>query len=1058
MTWMSLGPSCVVDENDNEAMPRTGSCTAIAFDPKTAGTVYVGAANGGLWKTTDAGLTWAPLLDRQVTLSVGAVAIAKNSGHIFVGTGDSGPEAKPITTGPHAIQGRGLLTSKDAGDSWIHTEGELTPGSRAFVTGYQPGRPSQPSRLARPGQPARPAQPAQPATFTPKNTSDQFVGARSAGIVVYPAAGDQHETRLVLACTRGLYESLDGGEHWTRLLIPSETTGGPSRDATSIVVDDTDVANPVLFAALQSLVARLPLRHDGLSGPSHRIFRRTGSGPLQLLTDPFSDDDADRVALALSPTAVPVEGSTARILYAAVSTSGELGGVAMSTNAGNSWTDITANLKTRMKSDKGNHNLSRHLTLAVDPTEPRTIYCGGVHLYRRKQGQTEWERIGKKDDDRLHVGQRAVAFDPHAPTPVMWLANNGGIYVSRDRGDTWGHRNRGLVTMQVHSVSSYPRGSIALSGTQHNAGQRFIGHPVWLKTNGGRGYSPGWDFSAFDTAIDPRRPHHWYLGLTHTLSRSNNAGRTFGDIGPGVYTSYYPRFVIDPHIAGRSEADVWLGDTEVVDRSGSRAALRQRQKPEDGWWSVYTPFIAEDTTITAMGFAVRPQGDHRALSALHLGLSVGHYARFDLPSTSATSHVDLDDPSEPVALISAVAADRDDQTIYAAAGAIRPAHRDEPFLRHRAKRSDTGGIAPNATTKPFSNLEIQPRFPHGDSPKFPIHVVALDPAKPDRVLVGADNRLYRSEDKGAHWRPWMDGLPFAMVTGIDIQPVAALGSPRLVRIATYGRGVWERDIEADDLVPLTKPDIYLRHHTGFTRRPEPPRPDKVPDHEKHFWEQHADLRIDTKRKTKGYRKPKSTLNYQQDGALDHIGFEMMRRDRKLRAGSDARVFLQVHNRSSVVAKNVKAWMLWAPLVADAAPSLPLNFWDFITGSSTDIDTSVWKQVGDPVTLTAIRVADPRIARWEWTVPKAAPKRIAMLAVISEPDDDPALRPVDDPFDPAALARVNKRFMLSTARVRTVKQSTSWTASDILGAIAIATVAGVVIYGTAKALSDAPPTS
>jgi photosystem II stability/assembly factor-like uncharacterized protein len=1020
MTWIPLGPSCILDEDNNKRMPRTGSCTAIAFDPKTAGTVYVGAANGGLWKTTDAGVNWAPLLDRQATLSVGAVAIAKNSGHIFVGTGDPNPTSREITKGPHAVEGRGVMTSKDAGVSWTLNQGALTSGSPTFEL-----PPITMNALVR-----------------------QFEGARSFGIVVYRTAGDQPEKRLVLASTRGLYESLDGGDLWTRLVPPS---GRRTLDATSVVVDDTDIANPHLYA---------PLRTPSLAD-HQRIYRRTGSGPLLELPEPF-DGDAARVALALSPVALMAERGMARILYAAAAseTPGRLAGVAMSTDAGNSWTDITENLQQLMSADKGNHSLTQHLTLAVDPDEPQTLYCGGVHLYRRRQGQTLWKRIGKTENDRVHVGQHAVVFDPHAATPVMWLANNGGIYVSHDRGDTWGHRNRGLVTMQVYSVSSYPKGSIALSGTQHNAGQRFIGHPVWWKTTGAWGENRGSANSAFDTAIDPKRPEHWYIGFnsgvgTHgVVSLSHNAGRSFRDISPIApskaeeYAAFYRRFVIDPYTPNRSEADVWLGDIGDVQ-------LRQREHPEDGWWQVYTPFISTTDArgISAMGFAVRPAGDSGPLKTLHLGMprnpnSGGGYVRYDLGLSEETSIHDFEDPLNTgvAPSISSVAADRDDRTVYAAYGPFRRERSEEPDT-FGLQRSDSGGIAPNATTSPFDLTNVFDG----------VQVVALDPAKPERVLVGTDDRLWRSEDKGEHWERWMDGLPFAMVTGIDIQAAARPGSPRLVRIATYGRGVWERDIDAADRIdPELAPDIFLRHHAGFTRRPEPPRPATVPKHEKHFWEEHADLRFDTKRRTKGYRKPKSTLDYQGDGPLDHIGFEMMRRDRKIHAGSDARVFLQIHNRGPAVARYVTAWMLWAPLERDAAPELPFGFWDLLGGVG-DIDDSVWKQVGDPVLIDEIRPADPRIARWEWTVPETAPKRIALLAVVSE-HDDLARRPLDDPFDPVALARLNKRFMLSTARVRTIKQSTSWSASDILGALAVAVVAGVVIYGTAQALSDSPPTS
>src|SRR5947209_20821 len=76
------------------------------------GTLYSGTADGGLWKTTDAGKTWAPLLDGQPSDAVGAVTLdPKNPNIIYVGTG----EADLSGDSDH---GAGILRSTDGGQTW----------------------------------------------------------------------------------------------------------------------------------------------------------------------------------------------------------------------------------------------------------------------------------------------------------------------------------------------------------------------------------------------------------------------------------------------------------------------------------------------------------------------------------------------------------------------------------------------------------------------------------------------------------------------------------------------------------------------------------------------------------------------------------------------------------------------------------------------------------------------------------------------------------------------------------------------------------------------------
>jgi hypothetical protein len=88
--WTPLGPAPIDGENPAYADPvwsnygagigiSTGRLTALAVDPNNPNTVYIGGANGGVWKSTDGGDTWTSISDSFATQSIGAIAIAPNA-------------------------------------------------------------------------------------------------------------------------------------------------------------------------------------------------------------------------------------------------------------------------------------------------------------------------------------------------------------------------------------------------------------------------------------------------------------------------------------------------------------------------------------------------------------------------------------------------------------------------------------------------------------------------------------------------------------------------------------------------------------------------------------------------------------------------------------------------------------------------------------------------------------------------------------------------------------------------------------------------------------------
>ena len=99
--WRQVGPF------------RGGWATAVAGHPEKITTFYFGSADGGVWKTDNAGVTWRPLFEQQGSASIGALAISpSNPDVIWVGTGQ-------IQQRWDIVDGDGVYRSTDAGESWI---------------------------------------------------------------------------------------------------------------------------------------------------------------------------------------------------------------------------------------------------------------------------------------------------------------------------------------------------------------------------------------------------------------------------------------------------------------------------------------------------------------------------------------------------------------------------------------------------------------------------------------------------------------------------------------------------------------------------------------------------------------------------------------------------------------------------------------------------------------------------------------------------------------------------------------------------------------------------
>jgi photosystem II stability/assembly factor-like uncharacterized protein len=218
-----------------------GRVTSVAGVPGQPEIYYVGAAAGGVWKTTDGGHSWDAIFADQPTASIGAIALApSNPNLVWVGTGESNVRND-------ATNGRGVYFSPDAGKSW------------------------QFMGLENAGQISR-------IVIDPTNPDVVFIAAVGHAWTPNP--------------DRGVFRTADGGKSWQKVLYVNDTTG-----AADLVMLP---GNPrVLFAGMTQLI-RYPWQLVS-GGPGSGLYRSTDGGlTWERLTEGLPPGPLGRIAVAVS--------------------------------------------------------------------------------------------------------------------------------------------------------------------------------------------------------------------------------------------------------------------------------------------------------------------------------------------------------------------------------------------------------------------------------------------------------------------------------------------------------------------------------------------------------------------------------------------------------------------------------------------------------------------------------------------------------------------------------------------------------------------------------------
>jgi photosystem II stability/assembly factor-like uncharacterized protein len=235
MQWRLVGPF------------RGGWSTMAVGVPSEPNTFYFGGADGGIWKTQDAGLTWKPQFQHGDSLSIGALAVAPSNPNIlYIGTGQ--PEQSRYDT----VDGAGVFRSDDSGKTWR-------------LLGLSDTR----------------------------HIGRIWVDPRDADVVVVAALGHIFGPNE----ERGVFRSEDGGKHWKKVLFVDDNTGAIDLAA--------DPAQPdVMFAATwQGREWPWFAYYIPQQGPGSGIWKSLDGGKTwnKLTGNGLPDGSLGRIGLAVAP-------------------------------------------------------------------------------------------------------------------------------------------------------------------------------------------------------------------------------------------------------------------------------------------------------------------------------------------------------------------------------------------------------------------------------------------------------------------------------------------------------------------------------------------------------------------------------------------------------------------------------------------------------------------------------------------------------------------------------------------------------------------------------------
>jgi photosystem II stability/assembly factor-like uncharacterized protein len=512
--WVSLGPKPGAYFSYGNISSRivTG-----AFDPNNSNIIYIGPANGGVWKSTDSGITWIPLTDQQASLSMGAIEIdPANTNIIYAGTGEA-------TYSGASYYGRGLLKSTNAGQTWTQITSGLPTSTYFSRIKMRPNNSTQ--LLAALGNNG---------LYRSTNSGDSWTQIISGRIddVIFTPTGD---TVFAVGGSSGLRRSINGGATFT--------TFGTGLAAGTRTHFDFAKSNPAfMYAAVYSSTVNIYKSTDyganwvqlsvnseiGSQGgqawydlylrvnPNNPnkvyvgiidVFRSTDGANFTNITNGYSGGNVhvDQHFLFFHPT----EENTYFVCND--------GGIWKTTNNGDSFTNYNQNL-----------TLTQFYRIAASPFLPSRILGGTQDNGTQQTYSTlNWAAAFGGDGGE-------VCFNPFNSNFILGESQNGGIVRTTNGGSNWLDGTNGINTGEnaawVAPILHHP----TVSGTFYTARQK-----VYSSTNNGASWTAisanvNGTSAVREMCISQSNPNIMFATSSTSVFKSTDAGATWANVTSGL--------------------------------------------------------------------------------------------------------------------------------------------------------------------------------------------------------------------------------------------------------------------------------------------------------------------------------------------------------------------------------------------------------------------------------------------------------------------------------------------------------------------------------------------
>ncbi len=309
---------------------RGGRTRAVAGVPSQPNVFYMGAVNGGVWRSNDYGRTWVPIFDGEASQSIGAIAVSlSNPEIVYVASGEG-------LQRPDLSVGDGIYKSTDSGKTWTHLG--LRDGQQIPALAIDP---HDPNRLF-------------------------------AAVLGHPYGPNPE---------RGIFRSTDGGATWQKVLYKDESTGGSDVEI--------DPSNPeVIYASLwQSRVGPWE-DNNSFAGTGGGLFKSIDGGNTWKKLTNGLPEDLVQINVAIAPSQPKRLYATLATTKPSEYATGKGLGFYRSDDGGESWAQITTDPRPTMKIGGGDLPVPR-----VDPKDPDVVYVASIVMVRSTDGGKTWTSI-----------------------------------------------------------------------------------------------------------------------------------------------------------------------------------------------------------------------------------------------------------------------------------------------------------------------------------------------------------------------------------------------------------------------------------------------------------------------------------------------------------------------------------------------------------------------------------------------------------------------------------------------------------------------------------------